>query len=48
MMTPMWSGGILIVDTLDMQTVFLLHEVEYGMNPEFSTALFARLLGDER
>lgn len=33
-------------DSLDMSTVFLLHEVESGMNPELKQSLYQRLLGD--
>lgn len=34
------------MDDLDMSTVFLLHEVECGMNPEVKSTLYQRLLSD--
>lgn len=30
----------------DLSTVFFTHEIEHGMNPEFSSDLMARLIGD--
>lgn len=33
-------------DSLDMSTVFLLHEVESGMNPELNQSLYQRILAD--
>lgn len=29
----------------DLQTIFLVHEIESGMNPEVHQGLYARLLG---
>lgn len=31
----------------DLQTLFLVHEVEHGLNPEIHSGLYARLLGGD-
>ena len=30
----------------DLATVFLAHEIEHGLNPEYHSDLMARLIGD--
>lgn len=33
-------------DELDMSTIFILHEIENGLNPEIKPGLYEKLLGN--
>jgi hypothetical protein len=35
------------MNEIDMDTLFTLHEIEYGFNPEVNGNLYARLLGSD-